>query len=147
LDGLLYLKNIYGFDYQAIKFINEKIKGKPVILEVSGIDDKYSEVSRIATNTGCQAILGWAHHEANWRGRNTDNNIFDKLVERAQDIETIYNSSDWEVTINLLNKYNVEYIYVGELEIMRYGKKILEKFNSHFPKIFQYEDAYLFKVK
>jgi len=147
LDGLLYLKNIYGFDYQAINFINEKIKGKPVILEVSGIDDKYSEVSRIATNTGCQAILGWAHHEANWRGRNTENNIFDKLVERAQDIETIYNSSDWEVTINLLNKYNVEYIYVDELEIMRYGKKILEKFNLHFPKIFQYEDSYLFKVK
>jgi len=145
LDGLLYLQNIYSFDYEAIKFINENVKGKPVILEVSGIDDKYSEVSRIATNTGCQAILGWAHHIANWRGRS--DYILSVLEERAQDIETIYTSSDIDLMTKLLNKYNVKYIYVGELEIMRYGKGILEKFNSHFPKVFQYEDAYLFKVQ
>jgi uncharacterized membrane protein len=59
-------------------------------------------------------VLGWAGHESQWRGGRTE------IGTREEDIETIYRSNNWEDTKQLLDMYNVRYIFIGTLERRNY---------------------------
>ncbi|HHX55194.1 MAG TPA: hypothetical protein GX705_02490, partial [Clostridiales bacterium] len=100
-------------DYKAINWINENIERKSVILEANS--DSYSDYQRISVFTGHTTVLGWYTHEWLWRGDT------DVLNERAADISDIYTSNDIKKVDELINKYKIEYIYVGELEYDKYG--------------------------
>ncbi|MFV9631581.1 MAG: hypothetical protein ACNYWM_11000 [Methanosarcinales archaeon] len=43
----------------------------------------------------------------------------------------IYNTTDNNNAIELLEKYNVEFIFIGELEIEKYSDDGLQKFSDH----------------
>ena len=66
LNGITYLKTLYPDDYLAINWLNQNIKGQPVILEAQG--DSYTDYARISANTGLPTVLGWTVHEWLWRG-------------------------------------------------------------------------------
>lgn len=100
-------------DYEAINWLNENIEGTPVILEAHG--ESYSDYGRVSVFTGLPTVLGWYVHEWLWRG---DTDIVNK---RAADIETIYTSTDQELVQTLIDKYEIEYIYVGKLEQTKYN--------------------------
>ncbi|WP_281532721.1 DUF2298 domain-containing protein [Anaerocolumna aminovalerica] len=100
-------------DYRAINWLNNNIKGTPVILEAHG--DSYTDYGRVSVFTGLPTVLGWYVHEWLWRG---DTDIVNK---RAADIETIYTSTDQELVQTLIDKYEIEYIYVGKLERVKYN--------------------------
>lgn len=100
-------------DYKAINWLNENIEGTPVILEANG--DSYSDYGRVSVFTGLPTVLGWYVHEWLWRG---DTNI---VNGRSADIETIYTSTDQELVQTLIDKYEIEYIYVGKLERTKYN--------------------------
>jgi YYY domain-containing protein len=108
LDAIAFLEKDRPDDYLAVKWFQEKVKGTPVILEADG--DSYSEYGRISVATGLPTVLGWHVHEWLWRSNK------DIVDERSADIESIYTSTDYEVVTSLIAKYNIEYIYVGELE-------------------------------
>ncbi len=108
LDAQAFLKDEMPDDFEAIKWLNNNVKGTPVILEANG--DSYSDYERVSAATGLPTILGWYVHEWLWRG-NTK-----VLDERAADIESIYTASDYEQLHTLILKYNIEYLYVGKLE-------------------------------
>ncbi len=89
------------------------------MLEVNG-DSYKPEYCRISVRTGLPTILGWRTHEWLWRSAgNAD--YPEVLSERSGDIETIYTSSDPDEVRELLKKYNVEYIYVGDTEREEFG--------------------------
>lgn len=112
LDGIKYLSVIRPGDYETIKWINENIKGQPVILEAVG--ESYTDYARISANTGLPTVLGWPVHEWLWR-----DDV--KVTEvRAANVETVYNYFDLETAKRLLADYKVEYVYVGDLERERY---------------------------
>ena len=46
----------------------------------------------------------------------TDSMVTSQLNERAGDIEAIYTSEDINLVRELINKYDISYIYVGPLE-------------------------------
>lgn len=100
-------------DYKAINWLNENIDGTPVILEAHG--DSYSDYGRVSVFTGLPTVLGWYVHEWLWRG---DTDI---INQRAADIQTIYTSKDMELVQTLIDKYEIEYIYVGMLERTKYN--------------------------
>jgi uncharacterized membrane protein len=100
-------------DYKAINWLNENIKGTPVILEAHG--DSYTDYGRVSVFTGLPTVLGWYVHEWLWRG---DTDI---VNGRVADIETIYTSTDQEVVQALIDEYEIEYIYVGKLERIKYS--------------------------
>jgi uncharacterized membrane protein len=112
LDGIAYLKTVHPDDYTAITWINENIKGQPVLLEAQG--DSYTDYARVSSNTGLPTVLGWTVHEWLWRGS------YDIPAPRIAEVQTMYESTDIEKTKSLLQKYNVAYVYIGDLEREKY---------------------------
>lgn len=113
LDAAAYLKEKMPDDYLGIQWLNENIKGTPVILEANG--DSYSDYERISVSTGLPTVLGWYVHEWLWRGST------EIVNKRAEDIKTIYTSGDIEQVRSLLDEYKIEYIYIGKLERDKYS--------------------------
>lgn len=112
LDGMIYLKTLRPDDYEMITWINANIKGQPVILEAQG--DSYTDYARVSANTGLPTVLGWTVHEWLWRGS------YDIPAPRIAEVQTLYEESDLKKTKSLLDKYTIEYIYVGNLEREKY---------------------------
>lgn len=107
LDGLDFLNITHREDYEAIKWINENIKGVPVILEAPG--KQYTYTSQVASYTGLPTVLGWEFHASEvTQAKDIEN--------RTEDVNNIYNTTDNDEALKLLKKYNVEYIYIGEIE-------------------------------
>ena len=118
LDATAYLENVYPEDAAAIRWLNENVEGNPVVLEANG--DSYSDYCRVSAMTGLPTVLGWYVHEWLWRGDTAD------LNEKSAEIQTIYTSGDREAVEELLEKYEVEYIFVGSCEREKYGENLNE---------------------
>lgn len=119
LNGTKYLGK-YPDDYDAITWILENIKGQPVILEAQG--DSYTDYARVSSNTGLPTVLGWTVHEWLWRGS------YDIPSPRIEDVTQMYELIDISKTKALLTKYDVKYVFLGELERQKYSQLNEEKF-------------------
>ncbi|HSA84046.1 MAG TPA: DUF2298 domain-containing protein, partial [Patescibacteria group bacterium] len=138
LNGTNYLKNLYPSDYAAILWINDNIKGQPVILEAQG--DSYTTYARVSTNTGLPTILGWTVHEWLWRG------TYDIPAPRIEEIKILYESKTLQQTKALLKKYNVEYVFVGSLEREKYLNLYENKFDSLGKPVYQNGSTFIYKI-
>ena len=112
LDATAYLETTFPEDAAAICWLNDNVTGDPVVLEANG--DSYSDYERVSAMTGLPTVLGWYVHEWLWRDDTG------ALNERAQEVETIYTSTNQEEVKALLEKYQVEYIFVGAREREKY---------------------------
>jgi YYY domain-containing protein len=108
LDATAFMETEMPDDKLATDWLNENIKGMPVVLEANG--DSYTDYERVSVMTGLPTVLGWRTHEWLWK---SDTVLLD---QRAADIELIYTSTNESEVKQLLDKYNVSYIYVGKLE-------------------------------
>lgn len=105
-----------GGDYRALQWFKQNVKkGNPMILETTW--DQYRGYNRISSFTGLPGVLGWPGHESQWRGAGGEKEI---AIRRA-DVDTIYSTLDINQAISLINKYKIQYVYVGGLEIDRYA--------------------------
>ena len=125
-------------DYEAVMWLNENIKGRPVIVEAQG--DSYTDYGRISANTGLPTILGWTVHEWLWRGS------YDIPAPRIEDVRLIYESDDLDETKALLEKYDVEYVYLGNLEREKYPNINDSKFESLGDVIFETRQTRIYKI-
>jgi len=133
LDGTAYMQKAVYFDegrelvlrrdLEAIKWIQENIEGSPVLLE--GRSPLYRWGSRISVYTGLPTVLGWDWHQKQQRAGYSW-----MIDERAADVEEMYSGLSPERTLSLLRKYDVAYIYVGDLERAYYPAAGLEKFDE-----------------
>lgn len=112
LDAGAYIYEVHPDDAEAIEWINENIEGRPVILEANG--DSYTTYNRVSVLTGCPTILGWHTHEWLWK------DDVEAVNARAEEVKTIYTCNNAATAKELLEKYDVEYIYVGGLEREKY---------------------------
>lgn len=129
LDGIKYIKEKKSSDYDAIIWINQNIKGQPVILEAQG--DSYTDFARISANTGLPTVLGWTVHEWLWRG------TYDIPSSRFDDIRALYETDEAYTAKKIINKYDISYIYIGGLEREKYKvseMKFLELGNIVYAK-------------
>lgn len=141
LDGLEYLKTDKPWDYGAIQWLRENVKGSHVILEAPGEALKYS--SQASALTGLPTLLGWEGWEVMWR------DTWDLSTERVPAINTIYQNPGSEEAKAYLKDFNVEYIYIGVMEKDRYGIETLEKFASQterYEMVYQNEGVTIYKV-
>jgi YYY domain-containing protein len=127
LDGIEFMKKEYLPDYDAIYWINKNINGIPVILEAPG--NSYSSAARISSYTGLPTIIGWLGHEVQWR------NGWEEPLLRVNAADRIYDSNLEEAMI-LLKKYNVSYVYLGDIERKKY----------RYPGLKKFEDPYRFEL-
>ncbi len=137
LDGISYLKSSRGDDYLAILWIQKNIKGQPIILEAQG--DSYTDYGRISANTGLPTPLGWTVHEWLWRGD------YSFPQSRLDDIKNLYEAG-FAQTIPLIEKYNIEYVYIGNLEREKYQNIDEEKFGVLGKVVFKVNNSKLYKL-
>lgn len=99
-------------DWKAIQWINQTIRpvegAPPTILEAPG--GAYQNNGRISAFTGLPTLLGWANHEGQWRGN------MDEINLRLPDIQKIYTTPSAEEALDLLRKWKVSYVVLGEAE-------------------------------
>lgn len=142
LDGTAWLAEKHPHDWAAIRWLNSEIDGRPIILEAPGDEHAaYVYEGRISALTGLPTVLGWAGHENQWRGN------YAVQARREQDLTTLFNTLDQDLTCSLLDRYNVTYVYVGPTEQRRYPVEGLEKFGTLFPVIYQNEAVTIYKVR
>jgi uncharacterized membrane protein len=138
LDGTKYLSTLIPGDYEGILWLNENVKGQPVILEAQG--DSYTDYARVSANTGLPTVIGWTVHEWLWRG---DYSI---PAPRINDVKEMYESHDLKITEDLLKKYNVKYIFIGALEPQKYPGLFEAKFASLGKLVFQKDNTRIYKL-
>ena len=137
LDAAAFVDNENIYDSEAVDWINANILGRPVMLEAHG--NSYTYANRISTLTGLPTILGWHTHEWLWK------DDYNWVEARKADVQTIYTSTDVNVVKELLNAYEVSYIYIGDEERNSYA------INDEFIKslgtvVFENEGVYILRV-
>ena len=114
LDGSSGIARGHPDDWAAIEWLNANLSGAPVILESPSTgalgEGAYTYRGRISAFTGLPTVLGWSNHEGQWRGSYTEQNL------REPDIITIYTTGDPQLMLDLLRKWQVEYLIVGAAE-------------------------------
>ena len=111
-----------GYDMEAIRWLRENVVGSPVVLEAA-IPHQYRWGSRVSTYTGLPTVVGWIWHQKQQRG--LDRYLVD---QRQRHVEFIYSTTDSDLAFDLIKKYDVEFIYVGQLERLYYNEDGLKKF-------------------
>lgn len=127
--------------YAAVQWLNQNISGTSVVLQTTNDIPWFEpERARVASWTGLPTVLGWYNHETQWRG----NTIVQQ--QRLPDIYEIYSTLDETRARQLLQQYNVAYVYVGHEEQTQYPADALAKFDRMFPVVFQQNGVKVYRV-
>ncbi len=114
------------------------LRAAPDGIVAEAVGGAYSSYARISIYTGLPTVLGWGNHEGQWR----DNAL---QGSRQQDIETLYTVNDWTITQEIINRYNIRYVYVGNLERTTYRVNE-EKLNRFLKPVFQQGSVTIYEV-
>jgi uncharacterized membrane protein len=104
-------------DYRAIVWMQDNVQGSPVIVEAASSGVQYQWHSRFSIYTGLPDVVGWEWHEEQQRV------LFTSDVQNRGRVEVdgFYATTDPQVALAFLHKYNVRYIIVGQLERAKYA--------------------------
>lgn len=119
LDGYAYMKTAtlpnesgtiqrFVYDYQAIQWLNSNIR-KPRTIAEASVGPYRGNGSRVSEYTGLPAVLGWNVHESQQR-------YPDEVSRRDSEIRTLYDTSDIQQALEVIERYGIQYIYVGTVE-------------------------------
>jgi uncharacterized membrane protein len=91
-------------------------KGLPVIAEAA--IPIYRWGSRVSVYTGFPTVLGWTWHQQQQR-------IFNhrEIKQRGVDIEKLYVSKDMSAVKEIIQKYDIDYVFLGRVERLYYYSK------------------------
>ena len=84
-------------------------------------------------------VLNWPGHQKQWRGSSTP------FAGREQDVQTIYQTLDISEAVSLLDKYDVDHVYVGSRERSKYGEAGLTKFAEFMTPVFSEADVVIYR--
>jgi uncharacterized membrane protein len=139
IDGEAFLAQTYSpSDYEAIKWIRANTPKDSVVVEAAG--DSYTEYQRVSSFTGRETIVGWAVHEWLWRGS------FDPVGARQTDVIQIYTTMDDTEFDKLVRKYSVDYVYMSNLETVKYNPPSGTALRRNSQVVFQSGGVEILKV-
>jgi uncharacterized membrane protein len=112
-------------DYRAIRWMQDNVKGSPVIVEASNCIE-YHWCTRYTVYTGLPGVIGWNWHQRQQR-------VFTStwVENRVLEVAEFYNGFDIVYAREFLEKYNVRYIVVGQLERAAYDFRGIAKFDLY----------------
>jgi YYY domain-containing protein len=138
LDGAAFYQSLRPDDFAAITWLSRQAVGRPVVLEATG--GQYSEYARVSVFSGLPTVLGWAGHEMQWRGSG------EEPRRRTRDIDAIYQTGSESELVALLGQYQVRYVFVGSLEIERYGLAVRDRFESLLEPVYRHGQVAIYLV-
>jgi uncharacterized membrane protein len=128
LDGMAFMKVAYPADYAGIQWLNAHVHGAQIVAEAD--DAYYNWKSRVSMFTGLPDIFNGIHEGEQRYG--------DELAGRADDVKTLYSTSDPSIAWRIIRTHGVRYIFVGfserqcahnGYEVQCYPKTGLAKFD------------------
>jgi YYY domain-containing protein len=114
------------------------LRSAPDGVIAEAIGGAYSSYARVSIYTGLPTVLGWGNHEGQWRD-------YALQGSRAQDIEMLYSTPDWAIAQDILQRYNIRYVYIGNLERVTY-RVSEEKFKLFLKPVFQQGNVVIYEV-
>ncbi len=140
MDGIDYIRKEKPADYKAIVWINKNLKGQPVILEEVG--EAYTYSARISSTTGLVTVIGWPTHQWQWRGNS------EIPFGRKNEVEGFYNGIyEKNADLEFLEKYKVEYIFVGNKERETYQQLNEDRLRGFGEVVYDESGTFIVKVK
>ena len=141
LDGMAYFATTYPNDWAAIQWLRQNAAPDAVLLEGSrGAYWIEGRSSRFAMATGIPTLMGWANHEAQWRGE-----YFGQVSERQEDIRALYQTRDDTEARLLLDRYRITYVIISDLERQWYRPLEETKFERLMRRVFQRGDVVIYQ--
>lgn len=110
LDGNAYIKQYHPDEFAGIEWL----RAQPMGVVSEAVGGSYSDYARISTQTGDPTVLGWPGHESQWRGGAVE------MGSRQTDIETLYSTHSWDQAFAIIARYQIRYIFIGDMERSTY---------------------------
>ncbi len=110
-----------------------------VVEAVPPAGGSYTNFARISEYTGLPAVLGWVGHEDQWRGSRLPQGT------RQDDIATLYSTPNWQTARDIIDRYNIKYVYIGDLERTTYVVQE-EKFQKNLVAVFRQGNVTIYEV-
>ncbi len=132
----------------AIEWLRENAPPGSVVLEMvapGGGSYNGEGYAGVSAATGLPTVLGWVGHQQQWRGG--DPAALAELEPRRSDVDEIYYSLDLARTRELLERYNIDYVYVGELERRNYAPESLAKFAELGTPVFSEGEVTIYRIR
>jgi YYY domain-containing protein len=154
LDGMAYMEyanypedGVYmslSQDYDAIQWMQDNIQGSPVIVEAN--TPEYRWGTRYTIYTGLPGVVGWNWHQRQQRAVTSSTWVTDRVAA----VGDFYQTLDRQETISFLQKYQVQYIVVGQLEKIVYTGSGIDKFinwnDDLWHIVYQKDDTTIYQV-
>ncbi len=103
-------------DYRAIRWMQENVQGSPVIVEAAPAGVQYTWLARFSIYTGLPDVVGWQWHEQQQRVY-----FSTQVIQRGLEVDSFYATTEIDSALKFLDKYDVRYIIVGQLERAKYA--------------------------
>jgi len=132
------------WDYDAITWMQDNLEGTPVIME--GVTPIYRWGARVSVYTGLPTVIGWDWHQKQQRWG------YQWMVdERIKDVSKTFGTVDQAMALSTLKKYEVEYVFIGQLEKLYYTEEGIAKFNDMAQRgvldlVYENQEVNIFKV-
>ncbi len=110
LDAGAYLIRTQPNEAAAISWLSDA----PIGVVAEAVGGQYTGFARVSTHSGQPAVLGWPGHQGQWRGG------YDEVGSRETDIRILYETGSWQATLEIIQLYDIRYIYIGSLEMNSY---------------------------
>ena len=130
-------------DYRAIRWMQANVQGSPVIVEANCLE--YHWCTRFTMYTGLPGVVGWNWHQRQQR-------VFTStwVEARVAEVGNFYNAVDDEFTKEFLERYDVRYIIVGQLEHAAYSPEGIAKFErlngGYWQEVYRDGNTAIYKV-
>ncbi len=131
-------------DFEAIRWMQDNVKGSPVIVEASVPEYRWG--TRFTIYTGLPGVVGWNWHQRQQRAITPSEWVSDRVDE----IGIFYRTTNLELAGQFLRLYNVRYIILGQLERAYFPGAGLAKFEREngnlWKEVFRTGDTVIYEV-
>lgn len=134
LDGMSYMNYAIYYDldtpldlsrdYAAIRWMQDNVQGSPVIVEANQVE--YHWGTRYTVYTGLPGVVGWNWHQRQQRTLTPHEWVY----SRVEEVNDFYDTIDLQEAGDFLEKYQVSYIILGQLERAKYLPEGIAKFEQ-----------------
>jgi len=114
------------WDYDALMWLRENVAGSPAVMEGAKAQAYRSLRDRVATYTGLPIVIGYDWHQRQQRSFLK----VDLIGRRIADVNLFYDTPDPWLARQILDRYAVSYVYLGDLERVTYDPAGIQKFDQ-----------------
>lgn len=138
LNGMAFLERYNPDDAGAILWLQKQ----PLGAVSEAVGGSYTGYARVSIFSGMPTVLGWPGHVSQWRGGSRE------MGTRQADIETLYRTTDWQMAFTILRKYDIKYVYIGDMERSTYHLSTANesKFQRYLKPVYQQGSVTIYEV-